>query len=145
MELAERFVGGDTDGGGEIEGAERMIAEAREGEAVYLELLVERFRATVPFVAEEKRITRAEGGVPERGLGMGGKEPDPLWKEGRILKGLPGRMEVNIEVLPVVHATSAQVAVLERKAKGPDKVQPRVSESAQTADVTRVLRNFWLI
>ena len=68
--MPERFIGGNTDGGGEIEGAQRFFIKPREGQSGLAKLIMERLRTPVPLIAEEEGIICLKGGRPEGGGGV---------------------------------------------------------------------------
>ena len=49
---------------------------------------------------------------------------------------------MDIEILPVIHAAAAQVAVLEGKPELADKVEAGAGEGAEAADISCILGNF---
>lgn len=143
VEAAECLEGGDADGSGKVKGAQWGVGECGDGEALWVaDEIVEPLRGSVAFVAEEEAIALCVGGVPERRLCFGGEKPEAGGGEGRGDKGVKIVMDMDIEVVPVVHTGAAQVAVGDVKAEGADQVKAGVDPCAEASDIAGILRNF---
>lgn len=146
VQLAKGLVGGNSDRGGKVEGTQGVIGKTGQAEPERVaDLSVKRVRASVAFVSEEKGVSGTEGGIPVGALRMGGEEPDPGGAAGSGPEGFPGFVAVEVQLTPVIHSAALEVAVIEGKAEGADKVEAGSGEGAHAADVSRVLGDFGFV
>jgi hypothetical protein len=146
MQLSKGLVGGNPDGGGKIEGPQGVIGETGQLEPEGVaDLPVKGAGAPVALVSEEKAVSGMEGRIPEGAFRMGGEEPDSGGASGGGPEGIPGVMAVEVQLTPVIHSATPEVAVLEGKAEGPHEVKAGSGEGTHPADVSRILGNFGFV
>jgi hypothetical protein len=140
LDLTEGFVEGDANGGGEVEASGRIFhgdAEAAGGV-----LVEEGFGETFGFAAEDEAVAVVVGGVPEGAGGFGGEEPEAGPLPYPVLKMEPGVPEVDVAVLPVVHAGAAEGFFVEGESEGLDEVESGAGGEAEAGDVAGVWGDF---
>lgn len=124
VDLAEGFVAGDGDGTGEVEGAQGLGVKAGEGEAVGVaDGPVEPIGAAMALIAEEEAVAGGKRGIPKGTLGMGGEEPEAPRRIRVLAESVEGRMDMIVQLLPIIHAGAAEVAIVEGKSEGFDEVE----------------------
>jgi len=119
--------------------------KAGKGDAEFVaDLLMQPVGASMPLISEKKGIAGIKLNGPEVLLGMGCEEPDSLRKGIRFLKIFPGIMYRDIQMPPVIHATTPEIAVLKGKPEWAHQMKPGAGKGTQAADISRILRNFRL-
>ena len=144
-DLAEGFVGGYSGAGGEVEGAEALVA-VRYGNAMAgLHGPVEPVGAAGSFVAEDEAVAVRKIGLPEGFGGFGGEEPEAFGFLRGFEEILTRIVVDDIERFPVVHAAALEVAVGDLESERVNEVEARFGDRAEPPDITRVLWNLRLV
>lgn len=143
MKLAEDFKGSDSDGCGEVKGAQRGGRETGEGDAVGIaDFGVQPIGGSVALIAKKQAIPRCEIGVPKRLPCVGGEEPAPLGGRGVLAESAIIVMDMQVQMFPVIHTTAFQLAVADREAEGSDQVKSRIHPCAEPTHIAGILRDF---
>lgn len=105
-EMAKGFKESDADRGGEIETAGGR--EHGNAEAVVRILAKEGFGEAFGFAAENQEVAVLEIGVPKGVGGFGGEHPGTGPLPYPVEKMAPGIPDVDVALVPVVHARAAE-------------------------------------
>ena len=141
--LAKGLEEDDGDAVGEVEGAAFGVGHG-DVEPAVAGGFEEGVRKAGGFTAEGKDIA---GGEPSRVVGAGRAlldEPDAGVGGKMLEEGGPVGPAPPLEVLPVVHAGAAELAVVEIEAKGLDEVKGGLGGGAEAGDAAGVGGDFRL-
>lgn len=140
-DLAERFVGRDSGGGGKIERTQRFRRLGNFDFAVGADKLVKPFWRAVAFVPEDKSVAVAKIRVPKRFFRLCRKQPQPRGARREREKRVPVFVVHDVERLPIIHSRTAQVRIGNRESERVNQMQAGTRNRAHSADVSGVLRN----
>ena len=95
-------------------------------------LAEEGFGEAAGLAAEDEEVAGLEAGFPGAGRALGAEEPERGVRVGlaELLEAVP---DVDLDVLPVVEAGTADVLVVEREAEGPDEMEDGTGGEAKPA------------
>ena len=139
--MAQDFVTHNTDGGCQIERTHFRMHH-RNGDAEIFELFMYIIGTTRAFIPEQNPILIPKRNIHVRTLRMRCQQPNALGAIWSVQKCLKVDIFANIQILPVIHAATFQIAVGQRKTERTNEMQACTSAGTQTPNVARVLRNF---
>ena len=128
-ELAERFARDHGDRERDIDAA--RASPHRNGQS-RIRRLVDFFRHTGGFAAEQKNVAGGEGKVGIGGRGFGGEQHDPSLR--LRLESAPARMPGHVGGSGIIHPRPLQRLVAPGKAAGLDNVHGRAQARAKAQD-----------
>ena len=138
--MPQGFIDHNGDGTGEIEGA-YVVGEdgdAQDGVCVGGQQIA---WESLGFAAKDEGVAGAvfRLGVEPRASGAVEKQPGGL---NRIEAGLPRRMNLNLNGIPIVQTRAAELGIGDGEPQWLDKVQARAGGRAKPCNIARVGGNF---
>ena len=98
-------------------------------------------RGAAALAAEDQAVAFLELRVPEAIGRLSGEEPETFRTPGRSQEGLPVGVMTDVEFVPVVHAGTAELGVVDLEAQRMHQVQDAARHGAHAPDVAGVRRD----
>ena len=116
----------------------------RELEAVGLVPAPQALRQAACFAAENEHVATAERGIPDEALSELREQPERPATQLRF-DVAPGIDGFPVEMLPVIHPSPLQIAIIEQEPERSHQPQLGADSNAAASDVPGVLRDIGLI
>jgi hypothetical protein len=100
------------------------------------------FRQPFCFATEHKIISLAELRIPIPSFGFRRQKKSSDWGLGRSFEFSNAFPVLDIHLMPVIHSSATEPAVIDGKTKRFNQVQPTLGRQAKSGDIPCIRRNF---
>lgn len=111
---------------------------------VFPNFSVEPIRCTRSLVTKNEAVVLGKLHFPEALGGMRGEQPKFLWSDGAGAKRWPVGVFMDIERLPIIHAGTSEISIVDDESKGMNQMKAGSRQRAHPSNVARVRGDFRL-